>query len=419
MNEPYDLSLPDFPSEFEKRMEMIENFKLPPDIKRVCQSMCASNNRILKDLFRSEINGSFLIRIKSGVLNAVLPILPDIFDLKYSDERMMTAGDNAIEYEICRHVIGVHNSNTVFLSAEEKRSWEKDDEYQARLVSQVAQDVIIRLYGSAYFRKKAIISGERFLFYPVPYDIFVLCMKTNEILIREGGKCESAPLISLIINKAMAALSLLEDNFLDCAYMPCRTVIEMYVKLMFLRRQEGLFALSAQFATFDIDKSCCSQEYSDSFNALYARRKNPSATNKIEFLHYGFVDVVDDYHEIVKQQPYSVGGIIKYLISKSDEETSVFFKELEALYKMCHGYTHGNVVKTVYPHLHYFEISLILGGIVPKVFKMLCDDYGIEATLNDIDILEKFNEDFALLQEQYSKRSTENFELELAKRIQR
>lgn len=217
----------------------------------------------------------------------------------------------------------------------------------------------------------------------------------------------------------MAALSLLEDNFLDCAYMPCRTVIEMYVKLMFLRRQEGLFALSAQFAAFDIDKSCCSQEYSDEFNALYAQRKNRSATNKIEFLHYGFVDVVDDYHEIEKKQPYSVGGIIRYLISKSDEETSVFFKELEVLYKMCHGYTHGNVVKTVYPHLHYFEISLILGGIVPKVFKMLCDDYGIEATLNDIDILEKFNEDYALLQEQYSKRSTENFELELAKRTQR
>lgn len=104
-------------------------------------------------------------------------------------------------------------------------------------------------------------------------------------------------------------------------------------------------------------------------------------------------------------------GVLKYLKANCENETLSAFEKMEYLYKMCHAYVHGGVAESRYPLLHYFEISLMLSYVIPSVYEMFCEDYTEKRDVFGINVLDKFNADYALLCEQYQKRSTENFEL--------
>ena len=253
--------------------------------------------------------------------------------------------------------------------------------------------------------------GERFNYYPVPYELFVLCMKMNHMIYLNGAKNESVFYFAKITNKALSALSLLEDNFLGTAYLPCRTVLELYAKLLVMRVYPELFAEDEKFSYFETLQTCCNQVFPDEFNKLFANRKNKNERNKVEYMHYGFVDKIPNYHDIVKQKPYTFRGVLNYLKANCENETLAAFEMMERLYKMCHVYVHGSVVESRYPLLHYFEISLMLSCVIPSVYEMFCEDYAEESDVFGINVLDKFEADYILLCEQYEKRSTENFEM--------
>ncbi|MDY6048225.1 MAG: hypothetical protein SPI88_02280, partial [Bacilli bacterium] len=69
-----------------------------------------------------------------------------------------------------------------------------------------------------------------------------------------------------------------------------------------------------------------------------------------------------------------------------------------------------NVGISKYPLLHYFELNIILGSIVPHVFNMLCEHIKCNKLINGVNVLDSLTSDFAKLVEQYRKISTENFE---------
>lgn len=384
---------------------------LPNNFLQITERIQRQNNRILKELFRDDIRGSFLIDIKYRVLNAIGQTLLKLYDFSFSEEQMVTPGDSAPEYDICKHIVGVHRANMIFLSAEKRSKKEKDENYKVQLTRQVSEQVFLRSYGSAYFRHKAVMLGERFIYYPVPYDLFVLCMRMNYEIYHKGIKTQSAYYFAKIINKAMSALSLLEDNFLGTAYLPCRTILELYTKLFVMRAFPELFVEEGKFSDFETIQSCCNQVFPDEFNELFANRKNKNERNKVEYLHYGFVDKIPNYHGIVKQKPYTFMGILNYLKENCESEFVGTLEMMERLYKMCHVYVHGGVVESRYPLLHYFEISLMLSCVIPSVYEMFCEDYSENRDICGINVLDKFKIDYALLLEQYEKRSTENFEL--------
>ncbi len=384
---------------------------LPNNFPQIAERIQRQNNRSLKDLFKNDIRGSFLIDIKYRVFNAIAEKFFELYDLRWSDERMVTGVGPEPEYDICKHIVGVHRSNTIFFTAEEKSKIEKDENYKTKLTNQVAEQIFLRGYGSAYFRHKAIMLGERFNYYPVPYKLFVLCMKMNHMIYLKGAKTQSAYYFAKITNKALSALSLLEDNFLGTAYLPCRTVLELYAKLLVMRISPELFAEEDKFSYFETIQSCCDQVFPDEFNELFSKRINKNERNKIEYLHYGFVDKIPNYHDIVKQKPYTFMGFLNYLKANYENETLAALEMMERLYKMCHVYVHGGVVESRYPLLHYFEISLMLSCVIPSVYEMFCEDYAEESDVFGINVLDTFNADYALLCEQYEKRSTENFEI--------
>lgn len=384
---------------------------LSNNFSQITERIRRQNDRTLKELFKEDIRGPFLIDIKYRVLNAIEQTLLYLYDFNFSEERMVTPGDSAPEYDICKHIVGVHRANTIFLTTEEKSKKEKDEKYKFQLTQQVAEQVLLRDYGSAYFRHKGIMLGERFNYYPVPYELFVLCMRMNLIICSNGAKTISSYYFAKILNKSLSALSLLEDNFLGTAYLPCRTVLELYAKLLVMRAFPELFAEDEKFSNFEMIQTCCEQVFPDEFNHLFANRKNKNERNKIEYLHYGFVDKIPNYHDIVKQKPYTLMGVLNYLKTNCPNEQVGMFEMMERLYKMCHVYVHGSVVDSRYPLLHYFEISLILSCVIPSVYEMFCEDYIEDKDVNGISVLDKFNSDYALLLEQYEKRSTEKFEI--------
>lgn len=389
--------------------------RLPIEMRKFSEGVEKIKDRTFKDLFRGEIRGSFLIDMKYRVLNAMGLDLFNYYDMRISEEKMVEPGDSFPEYDICKHIIGIHRANTIFLTNEECSAKQRDELYKKHLTEQVVSQIKLRRYGSAYFRGKAIIKGERFIYYPVPYSLFVMCMRMNIEILQKGALTRSAYYFGKILNKTLSALSLLEDNFLGTSYLPCRTAIELYVKLMVLRMHPELFDEDSKFSYFEIIQTCCDQTYTDEFNKLFINRTNKSERNKVEYLHYGFVDKIHNYHNIVKQKPYTINGLLEYLQETTDEDSSASFSMIEKFHKMCHGYTHGNITEAKYPLLHYFEISLMLSCVVSGIYEMFCDDYSLDKAINGIFITEKLEKDLTLLTEQYDKRSTELFKYELTK----
>lgn len=379
--------------------------------KNVVEQIQRKNNRSLKDLFKNDIRGSFLIEMKYRVLNELGESFLTLYDFSWSDERMVTGNGPEPEYDICKHIVGVHRSNTIFFTPEEKSKKEKDENYKLQLTKQVADQIRLRAYGSAYFRSKIITLGERFNYYPIPYELFVLCTRMHSICYQKGAIGDSAYYFAKIINKAMSALTLLEDSFLSTAYLPCRTALELYVKLLVLRNFPELFEEDRKFSYYETIQTCYEQEFPDEFNQLFANRINKKEKNKIEYLHYGFVDKISDYHDIVKKKPYSFNGLLNYLKAISSSDILGVFNIIEMLHKTCHGYVHGGISESKYPLLHYFEITLMLYYVIPTTYMLFCTDYNEETCISGIDILEKIKSDSALLINQYDNRSTENFEI--------
>ena len=369
-------------------------------------------NHLLKQLFNKEISGPFLIGIKGRVLKMLGEDLLKLYDFNYSEEKIWTGGDNFVDYEICKMIVGVHHSNNMFVGSEEIDAREGDSGYKNRLAEQVAEQVRLRRYAAMNFRPKPLIQGERFIYYPVLYLLFVLCLRISEIVDQKQLNDLVTDRIIIIANRSLAALTLMEDGFLGVAYSPCRTVIEDYLKLRLGLNNTPLLEKIGQFEYYEINQSCCSQKYPDEFNNLYKKRKIGGEVKKADYLHYGFVDCIDNFHAIVKKHPYSIPGIIEYLEYGVDNEFRNGLEHLLILYKMCHGYIHGAVIGSIYPQLHYFEVSLILGEILPRVYELLCDETGTDKMIEGIDVLGRFNAEFASLKRQYDIKKAELFELE-------
>lgn len=366
------------------------------------------SDKALRRIFGKHIKGNFLIEMRHMIVRSFPQIL-QYYDLRISLDKTLTGSDTNCEFDICRLIVGCHSSNIIFLSDDERVKLERSDEYKKKLTQQVIQNIKLRYYGSSFFRHKPILNGELFINYNVPYNLFVIAMRMVELLCQRNSESNFDYLYYKISNKSLAVLTLLEDNFLDNCFPGCRVVIELYLKLYLSKINPNLLEKYGQFVEFEIRQSCCEQEYPKEFNELFKNRTNKSIANKVDYLHYGWVDTIPNYHNIVKNKPYSINGILTYL-KINEPNKADYFEEIGRFYKMCHRYAHGNTTEAKYPILHYFEISEILHYTLFDTYKLLCEELGSDGHINGIDMYTKEEVDFQLLHSQYMKRSTENFD---------
>jgi len=361
-------------------------------------------NKELKDHFEKEITPGFLIKIKTLVIEKLGPDYLIYYPLQNNHENVFVLGsDVSPEYDICRHIIGTHRHNSVFLTKDQIRSNEKNPDYQNRLTSEVIEKIKLRNFGSAFFGKKPLFAGDEFIFFPVPYELFVASMLSYPLIINS----EEHPIFEyycILINSALSALSMIENNLFGNVYPICRSMLELYIKTILFEINPHLINEYKIFRDFEIRISCCGEDFMEDFIDRYNKRKfNPSS--KVEYLHFGWLDAIDDYS--ATNRPYSIYGILEYLEKKNLLVTDF---NLSELYKLCNGYVHGNVYSSKYPLLQYFETSIIITFVVYNIFQNLFTITKATPQAHEQMLINMLKRDFPLLCEQYSNRSTENFE---------
>ena len=374
------------------------------------------DEKTLCHLFAGKIKANFLLSIKSKVIEIIGNDMPKYFDFNTNLAKMAMGVDDmmTMDYEICKIIVGIHRSNMVFVDDNTRRAKETNTDYCNQLVEDVIAHIKLRPFASAFFRKMQIIKGESFIYFPLPYDLFAISIQMNYLLSSNNAinKMDTRLRIYFvqIANKCAAALSMLEDNFLDNAYPICRGIIELYMKLIVVISYPDIKDKFFKFADYEIRQTCCEQEYPDEFNYLFDNRISKFGKNKVNYLHYGWVDDIPNYHTIVKSNPYTMDGLFTFNTTIANDDDNPLFAHLEMLYKMCHGYIHGSVSGSKYPLLHYFEISSMLYYTIEHTFRLLCDILQAPTEIADIDIIAKADRDYCVMTNQYNNRSTENFE---------
>jgi hypothetical protein len=374
------------------------------DPSQIATAICENDNKTLRVLFKGKINGSFLIKVKSKIFERLGPSLFTYYSMQFDNARIVTGTDETPQYDICRMIVGVHRHHSIFLSEEKIRKNIKSTEYQEQIINEVIEKIELRQFGSRYFRKMQLFFGDEFLYFPVPYELFALCMKSLSLM-AENAKPQFTYYIDLM-GLALSSLTLMENNFLSNAYPLCRSMIELHLKTLILDQHPEALKEHERFRTFEIKQSCCSQDYPDEFIALYNAKKH--GATKVNYLHYGWLDSIDDYNTRNANR-YSIYGILAYL--KKDSPSPEDFAIIEALYKMCHGYTHGSVTYVKYPLLQYFEISIMIYHVIRSIFPNIYLELKLAIPDEDKSILNILDRDMKTLKEQYDRRSTPNFEL--------
>ena len=387
-------------------MNHLSNLNVDP--MKFAKSISDENNKTIKELFKDKIKGSFLIKIKSEVLNKMALDLFNYYPFQFDNKKILTGTDETPEYDICRIIVGVHRHHSIFLSEQEIRENQKNTAYQKQIVNEVIEKIRLRHFGSVFFRRKQLILGDEFLYFPVPYELFVMCMRSI-CLISENASSFFVE-YGDILNNALSSLTLMENNFLSNAYPLCRGMIEQYLKVLILKKHPENYKDYELFCNFEIEQSCCSQKYPDEFIELFDKRILSSSKNKVDYLHYGWLDNIESY-DTKSTNRYSIYGIMDYLMAEADDEQYSILYHIKSLYKMCHGYTHGSTVHVRYPLLQYFEISVMLYYVITTVFNDIYYTLNIDFVPEDKTLIENLERDFSILHEQYKKRSTENFDL--------
>ena len=360
----------------------------------------------LRSLFAKSIKQNFLIRIKYEVLDLLGNTINSYFSSRIAPEDF-AMNDFLIEYEICKLIVGVHRSNLLFLTDEERAERENNTSYCEQLAKDVVTNVKLRDYAGALFRKGPLLQGESFIYYPLPYHLFATNTRINKILVNHPEMSDFRPLFVQLLNKGLAALSMLADNLLDSAYPLCRSAMELFIKTLLLTKAPEVMSDYYKFQGYEVQQSFCEQTYPEEFNELFGNRKNKDANNKIEYLHFGWVDGIADYHE-----PYTLKGVLAYLRSKdekgSKDDNASILENFEKLYKMCHGYTHGNIFAPAYPLMQYFEISIMLCYVLGSTYKIVCDYYKEPYTIEGVDIMAQISKDWDQIVKQYKLCNAEN-----------
>lgn len=369
-----------------------------------------ARRKALKSAFSGRINGNFMLETCERVIKALS--VPGEMEKYFpnflpNDANMVTGEADQVDYEVCRYVVGAHRSNMAFVGDADRAKAEANGEYRDELFDQVLTNIRLRNYAGAFFRKKPIVPGDEFLFFNLPHDLFAISVNAGSLL---KGSGDYAKFYASIFNKALVALSLVGDNFLAGAYPICRSIIEVYLKLLVLECRPVALCEHDIFTDYDFHRNLTEAGWPEEFTRKFGNRKWKHCRVKGDYLHFGWVDSIPDYFDgVVKSYPYSVSGLAEFLLRLYGSGQKTLFGNLLDGYSICNAYAHGNLMNCNYPLNDYFQLTFILSLTVPDTYKMLCEDEKADAQINGLDIVAKTNADIQRMVEQYKMRSTENF----------
>ncbi|MDY5248173.1 MAG: hypothetical protein SPH41_00610, partial [Bacilli bacterium] len=81
----------------------------------------------LRRIFDKKIKQSFLIDMLHRVTDTMGADVTKYYDLSINNDKMTSGDLGVLEYEICRTIVGLHRSNSIFLDDSTRTSNEKSD----------------------------------------------------------------------------------------------------------------------------------------------------------------------------------------------------------------------------------------------------------------------------------------------------
>lgn len=345
----------------------------------------------LRNIFKNDIKGSFLISILNKVYdvlgNSIFQYYPNAFNI--TDIVVLQGADERIDFDICQHIVGIHKFNTLFLSNEEKGSLQKDTKYIEKLCHKVCEHIKLRYYGSSFFVNRPLMVGDQFVFFPLSYDIFVLTTYLFEKLPREElQKDDFYMFYNSMLSQSAAILTLVENGLLNLSYPQVRNLIELFFKYEVLYINKSALKEYNLFCDYQIEY-LVNNRASDEFNKKYKSvKKNVSFS---DYLNYGWIDSIVEFNYLEGDKHYSIPGIYNYL--KMVNKNTNYFDSLKELHNRCHALSHGNTITKTFTLESYFELIPNMALIIKALLIDISNIIKERPIIEGIDIIDKFDKD--------------------------
>lgn len=377
------------------------------DLGKFVQDYKRNVRNVLGNLVGDKIKHNFLFEMCDFVQRSLGTDLFKYYQLALDEKSLAMGNQNShMDFDIARHIIGIHRFNVALLDDAERVKLENSPEYRGILAEKAIFQIKLRNYGSYFFREHQVTVGEEFLFYPLAYKLFVLTTKAHEVLERREQNFSIDLLLIDIFGKSLSALSLLEDGMYSSAYAICRGMIENFVRMLVLAKNQNVIPLYQKFVGFEVEKNQSDKEFSDEFLNLFESNKFKTK-NRQDFLYFGWVDAIPDYK--VKCKAYSFKGLMEYCKQCYENNVRDTIIGIEPLYKRCHSYTHGVISNTAFPILHYQEITTIIAYIIPVCFDYLCKIHNADSNINGFNLIDGVYDDLKEVLLKRNRFTTENF----------
>lgn len=375
----------------------IPSFLLNKDnLKAFNEQMKQINEVIIKsirNIFKNEIKETFLLKI----FNMIKEKYPNLYNyysdiLNFNFENILQGPNNSMDYDICCHIVGIHKSNMLFLSENEKGEMQKDIKYKEKLCEQVYKNISLRQFGSSFFRKKSLIKDDRFLYFRMGYNMFVTTTIVSSII--SDNKLSKNKLLNFyvsFIGEVISILTLLENGLLVQSFPQCRNLIELFFKYEVLYLHPKAIEEYNEFCQYEIDYATTGK-FNEKFIEKYNNNCNKEKVDKIDYLHFGWIDSIFEINYYKTEKQYSVRGLYNYLCAR--EKNNNYLLILKESYNRCHLFSHGSTISKVYPIQAYFELIQIVYPILRTILIHLSKYIGKGIIVNDMDILKKIDNDY-------------------------
>ena len=346
-------------------------------------------HKTLKKIFQNQINVNFMIQIMYEVFEK-LPNYSDYFvPFDYTIESAIKLEhDHAPFYEVCYHIVYIHRSNVMFLNEEERKKLETSKEYHQSLVDKVIHQIKLRGHTQALLLRKPLTEGDRFIYTPMLYDLTVLLSQCSIYLESLRNHLFYYFFFSIYV-EAITTVSLMNDNLYSGAYHHARLLFESTIKYCVLMDNQNALNAFTRLSELDVYRNS-EKKNNKEIRTLFDKRVNKTDKSLSNYLHFGWVDEISNYHELVKDKPYSIEGLLKYLEITSDKN----YSKLLEYYKRCHGYVHGSNLGSKYPLYNYFELTIILANTVTILYESMVRLLNKSPNIDGIDIVTDFNHEY-------------------------
>lgn len=317
---------------------------------------------ILKQSFKNKIKTTFLINIYKDILQRTNDF-DDLYIYFVDVQRNIFYNPFLItSLEICNHIVGVHNYNTILLNDYDRAQLQNKKEYQEKLIEQVLLQVKMRKWGSSLFDSSKTYGVENFMFYPCIYNMFYLVNEFQQsITIKQDGDPINEIIVSLI-GRFRSMFYVINSDVLESVYPILRGTIELYATFIICKYghvDKNIFEL---FLDSKISYNChC--DFDAKFLEMYDK------TNNVEihsYLNYGWIDGVEEaiYYQSDNKYKFSTLTNIVNSLYKKNKNINDFGTRLMNYYNACHLFTHGSIINSAYQVYTIMELCEMLGFIL-------------------------------------------------------